>query len=147
MPQYEVWSDASWQPTNGTNKGPAGMAAIIITPSSTRKIIIARDTSSTNCRAELIAALLGVQEIPISSEFILYTDSMYVIRCIKGARIIINLDIAVAFRKLLATRMCLPVFVKSHSGNTMNNLADHYAKIAVTKGKLIPEEFRLPDYH
>ncbi len=142
MALFEIWTDASWIPSPIKGKGRVGMAAIILTP-ETLKIIIAKDTNSTNCRAELLAAIIGVQAIPIGSDFNLFTDSMYVIRCIRGANIKINADIALIFRKLLTSRFCNPIFIKSHSGNAMNDLADYYAKFALHHAQIIPREFRL----
>lgn len=143
LPPYLLYTDASCWQTGKPGRGPAGMAAIILTPNYKQKIILARDPHSTNCRAETLAVILGVQAIPLHTEFKLFTDSMYVIRLIQGANVIINVDLAKILRNLLQHRTCTTIYVKAHSGIKMNDLADMYAKMALKNSNIIPKEFRL----
>ena len=143
MEIYDLWTDASvWQPKLGYGIG--GVAAIIISPQGEKTIIIAKDPLTSNCRAELLAVVLGVQAIPLYSMIRLFTDSSYVIKLIKGAHIKVNKDLAKILRVFLRNRLCIPEYVKGHSHFALNNEADKLAKYAREYGPLITEEFRFP---
>ena len=133
------------------NPGPGGWAAIILYDNK-KKEIFGGEKLTTNNRMELTAAIKGLdfcinkEEKQMSlKEIKIYTDSIYVKEGItvwiknwekndwktSDKKNVKNIDLWKKLKELSDSHSIEWSWVKGHSINTMNNLADELAKKAV----------------
>ena len=142
------------------NPGPGGWAIVFVpndevttepvatTPTSGLSIEFGiryksgHEANTTNNRMELMAAIMALIETEPTTNIIIYTDSVYVQKGItewiktwvkngwNGGKVK-NVDLWQRLLALTNGRNIAWKWVKGHSGNKYNDLADQYARLAV----------------
>jgi len=132
------------------NPGPGGWAAIILNEGKEKKRIFGGEKLTTNNRMELTAAIKGLEySIHLDNEqpsmikkIIVYTDSTYLKNGITvwvksweknnwktaDKKNVKNIDLWKQLKLLIQSKEVDWRWVKGHSDNQMNNLADRLAK-------------------
>jgi len=132
------------------NPGPGGWAAIIIKENK-KKELFGGEKLTTNNRMELTAAIKGLEYChseegpqPSLKEIKIYTDSIYLKEGItvwidrweknnwktSDKKNVKNIDLWKKLKELTKSNQVEWCWVKGHSGNLMNDLADKLAKEA-----------------
>jgi len=132
------------------NPGPGGWAAVILI-GALKKELFGGEKSTTNNRMELTAAIKALEYCSTSkdnnllnSDTKIFTDSVYVKKGITewikiweendwktaDKKIVKNIDLWKKLRKLTESKKIFWYWVKGHSGQPMNELADALAKQA-----------------
>ena len=132
------------------NPGPGGWAAIILIENE-KKELFGGEKLTTNNRMELTAAIKSLEYYDsqegkqLSSKGIkIYTDSIYLKEGITSwvnnwernnwktsdKKNVKNVDLWKKLQDLVKSKQIEWCWIKGHSGNTMNNLADKLAKEA-----------------
>ena len=126
------------------NPGNGGWAAIIIDNGNTKKIS-GSEKSTTNNRMELMAPIMALMKIKPNSEITIYTDSTYVKNGItewikkwekngwrsSNKKLVKNKDLWIKLNSLCKKNKVSWKWVKGHSNNKYNNLADELATKAI----------------
>lgn len=127
------------------NPGPGGWGALIDNPDGSRTLLNGFDAKTTNNRMELAALIAAVGNLPEGVRAEVVTDSKYAIQGLtewmKGwkkrgwksstGEPVKNQDLWVALDALCQKRVLTWRWVKGHSGNVGNELADSLANEAV----------------
>ncbi len=127
------------------NPGPGGWAAVIILENS-KKEIFGGEKLTTNNRMELTAAIKALEfcKNQQTQEIKIYTDSVYVKDGItvwinkweknnwktNDKKSVKNIDLWKKLKELVRSRQIEWIWIKGHSDNPMNDLADRLAKEA-----------------
>ena len=132
------------------NPGPGGWAAVIIKENE-KKELFGGEKLTTNNRMELTAAIKGLEHChseeraqPALKEITIYTDSVYVKEGItiwiekweknnwktSDKKNVKNIDLWKKLREVTKSIRVEWHWIKGHSGNEMNDLADKLAKEA-----------------
>jgi len=142
MSKIEIYTDGACS----GNPGPGGWGAVLLYKEHEKRIS-GGEKDSTNNRMELRAVFEALKTLKKPSEIIVYTDSKYVMdgitkwifgwkkngwktadkKPIKNIEFWQDLDVEVARHKIEW------VWVKGHSGNRFNEVADQLARDAVEK--------------
>ena len=139
--KYIVFTDGACS----GNPGPGGWGAIILDEKENQINLSGREQSTTNNRMELIAPIMALKKIKSNSIIIIYTDSTYLKNGItlwiknwekngwKSAnkKPVKNKDLWVVLSKLTEKQSISWKWVKAHSGNKFNELADKLATEAI----------------
>jgi ribonuclease HI len=139
--KYEIYTDGACS----GNPGPGGWGAVILEEDKNQKNISGNEKDTTNNRMELMATIMALEEIRTNSEVIIYTDSKYVKNGItewikkwekngwKSAnkKPVKNKDLWVKLDNLCKDNEIIWKWVKGHSNNKYNNLADELATQAI----------------
>jgi ribonuclease HI len=139
--KYIIYTDGAC----AGNPGPGGWGAIILDEEENQISLSGKEKSTTNNRMELMAPIMALKKIKNNSEITIYTDSTYLKDGItiwinnwkkngwKGAnkKPIKNKDLWVLLSKLTEKKSIVWNWVKSHSGNKYNELADKLATEAI----------------
>jgi ribonuclease HI len=127
------------------NPGPGGWGAVIIDKNKERKNISGNEKDTTNNRMELKAPIMALEKIKSNSKITIYTDSIYVKNGItewikkwerngwKNAnkKPVKNKDLWTELSNLCLKHEIIWSWVKGHSNNKYNNLADQLATNAI----------------
>ena len=132
------------------NPGPGGWAAIVLLKSQ-KKELFGGEKLTTNNRMELTAAIKGLEYCNSQegtqlslNEIKIYTDSVYLKEGItiwinkweknnwktSDKKNVKNVDLWKKLKELVKTKQIEWCWVKGHSGDSMNELADKLAKQA-----------------
>ena len=132
------------------NPGPGGWAAVILTKSN-KKEIFGGEKLTTNNRMELTAAIKALEYCaknegaqPTLKKIVIYTDSIYVKEGITvwintweknnwktaDKKNVKNVDLWKKLKELVKSNQIEWNWIKGHSKNPMNDLADELAKNA-----------------
>jgi len=144
--KIEIYTDGACS----GNPGPGGWAAIILNDGKEKKRIFGGEKLTTNNRMELTAAIKGLEySIHLDNErpsmikkIIIYTDSTYLKNGITvwvksweknnwktaDKKNVKNIDLWKQLKTLIQSKEVDWRWVKGHSDNQMNNLADRLAK-------------------
>ena len=139
--KYTIYTDGACS----GNPGPGGWGAVIFDQNKNQKNISGKEKSTTNNRMELLAAIMALKKITINSDVVIYTDSIYVKKGItewmarwkkngwKNAnkKPVKNKDLWIKLDVLCEKNNVSWKWVKSHSTNKYNNLADELATRAI----------------
>ena len=123
------------------NPGPGGWGAVTFDKKNTTK----KEKKTTNNRMELKAPIMALKKIKSNSEIIIYTDSTYfkngITEWIKkwekngwrnaSKKPVKNKDLWILLDNLNRKNKITWRWVKGHSGNKYNNLADELASDAI----------------
>ena len=139
--KYKIYTDGACT----GNPGPGGWGAVIFDQDDKQKNISGSEKNTTNNRMELIAAIMSLKKIKSNSEVIIFTDSTYVKNGItewmknwkkngwknSNKKPVKNKDLWVKLDKLCEANNVSWKWVKGHSTNKFNNLADELATKAI----------------
>ena len=139
--KYKIYTDGACS----GNPGPGGWGAVILDQDDKQKNISGSEKNTTNNRMELLAAIMSLKKIKNNSEVVIFTDSTYVKNGItewmknwkkngwknSSKKPVKNKDLWEKLDKLCETNSVSWKWVKGHSTNEFNNLADELATKAI----------------
>ena len=139
--KYEIYTDGACS----GNPGPGGWGAVILDKDNNQKNISGNEKDTTNNKMELLAPIMALKKIETNSKVTIYTDSTYVKNGItewikkweingwKSAnkKPIKNKDLWIELNNLCKDNQVIWKWVKGHSTNKYNNLADELATQAI----------------
>ena len=139
--KYKIYTDGACS----GNPGPGGWGAVIFDQDDKQKNISGSEKNTTNNRMELLAAIMSLKKIKANSEVVIFTDSTYVKNGItewmknwkkngwknSNKKPVKNKDLWVKLDKLCEANSVSWKWVKGHSTNEFNNLADELATKAI----------------
>ena len=139
--KYKIYTDGACS----GNPGPGGWGAVIFDNNNKQRHISGSEKNTTNNRMELSAAIMALKKIKINSEVTIYTDSTYVKNGItewvlkwkknewqnSNKKPVKNKDLWVKLDDLCKQNRVNWKWVKGHSTNKYNNLADELATQAI----------------
>ena len=139
--KYKIYTDGACS----GNPGPGGWGAVILDQDDKQKKISGSEKNTTNNRMELLAAIMSLKKIKTNSEVVIFTDSTYVKNGItewmknwkkngwknSSKKPVKNKDLWEKLDKLCETNNVSWKWVKGHSTNEFNNLADELATKAI----------------
>ena len=139
--KYKIYTDGACS----GNPGPGGWGAVIFDQDDKQKNISGSEKNTTNNRMELLAAIMSLKKIKNNSEVVIFTDSTYVKNGItewmknwkkngwknSNKKPVKNKDLWVKLDKLCEANNVSWKWVKGHSTNEFNNLADELATKAI----------------
>jgi len=123
------------------NPGKGGWAAIILNSDLNESSISGSESNTTNNRMELLAAIMALKKIKKKSDITIFTDSKYVKDGItdwikkwklnswrsSNKKPVKNKDLWIKLDTSCLKHNVTWKWVKAHSGNKYNNLADELA--------------------
>ena len=139
--KYIIYTDGACS----GNPGPGGWGAVIFENEKNQNNISGSVRNTTNNRMELLAAIMALKNVKNNSEITIYTDSTYVKNGItewivkwkengwKNAnkKLVKNKDLWAKLDSLCQKNEINWKWVKGHSINKYNNLADKLATEAI----------------
>jgi ribonuclease HI len=139
--KYKIYTDGACS----GNPGPGGWGAVILEEDKNQKNISGNEKDTTNNRMELMAPIMALKKISTNSKVVIYTDSKYVKNGItewiknwekngwKNAnkKPVKNKDLWIKLDNLCKDNKIIWKWVKGHSSNKYNNLADELATKAI----------------
>ena len=139
--KYKIYTDGACS----GNPGPGGWGAVILDQDDKQKNISGSEKNTTNNRMELLAAIMSLKKIKTNSEVVIFTDSIYVKNGItewmknwktngwknSSKKPVKNKDLWIKLDKLCEANSVSWKWVKGHSTNEFNNLADELATKAI----------------
>ena len=139
--KYKIYTDGACS----GNPGPGGWGAVIFDQDNKQKNISGSEKNTTNNRMELLAAIMSLKKIKTNSEVVIFTDSTYVKNGItewmknwkkngwknSSKKPVKNKDLWEKLDKLCEANCVSWKWVKGHSTNEFNNLADELATKAI----------------
>jgi|TARA_B100001059_G_scaffold133295_1_gene133521 ribonuclease HI len=139
--KYKIYTDGACS----GNPGPGGWGAVIFDHNDKQKNISGSEKNTTNNRMELLAAIMSLKKIKSNSKVVIFTDSTYVKNGItewmknwkkngwknSNKRPVKNKDLWLKLDKLCEANSVSWEWVKGHSTNEFNNLADELATKAI----------------
>ena len=139
--KYIIYTDGACS----GNPGPGGWGAVIFDKNKNQKKISGKEKSTTNNRMELMAPIMALMKIKPNSEITIYTDSTYVKNGItewikkwekngwrsSNKKLVKNKDLWIKLNSLCKKNKVSWKWVKGHSNNKYNNLADELATRAI----------------
>jgi ribonuclease HI len=139
--KYKIYTDGACS----GNPGPGGWGTVILDQDDKQKNISGSEKNTTNNRMELLAAIMSLKKIKTNSEVVIFTDSTYVKNGItewmknwkkngwknSSKKPVKNKDLWEKLDKLCETNNVSWKWVKGHSTNEFNNLADELATKAI----------------
>ena len=139
--KYIIYTDGACS----GNPGPGGWGAVIFDEKNKQNNISGRVKETTNNRMELIAPIMALKKIESKSDVVIFTDSTYVKNGItewivkwkdngwknSSKKPVKNKDLWVKLDNLCQKNKITWKWVKGHSNNKYNNLADELATQAI----------------
>ena len=139
--KYKIYTDGACT----GNPGPGGWGAVIFDQDDKQKNISGSEKNTTNNRMELLAAIMSLKKIKTNSEVVIFTDSTYVKNGItewmknwkkngwknSSKKPVKNKDLWEKLDKLCEANSVSWKWVKGHSSNKSNNLADELSTKAI----------------
>ena len=139
--KYKIYTDGACS----GNPGPGGWGAVILDQDDKQKNISGSEKNTTNNRMELLAAIMSLKKIKTNSEVVIFTDSIYVKNGItewmknwkkngwknSSKKPVKNKDLWEKLNKLCEANSVSWKWIKGHSTNEFNNLADELATKAI----------------
>lgn len=128
------------------NPGEGGWGAVIEFEESTKKLY-GYENNTTNNRMEITAAINAIKSLKIKSNVVIHTDSKYLMNGINDwinnwknnnwktstKKDVKNVDLWKAIDDLSSEHSIKWNWVKGHSGNPGNEMADDLANLAILK--------------
>ena len=139
--KYTVYTDGACS----GNPGPGGWGAVIFDERERQMNISGKVKNTTNNRMELMAPIMALKKIKSKSDIIIFTDSTYVKNGItdwikkwekngwesSNKKPVKNKDLWIRLNDLCQKNEVIWKWVKGHSNNKYNNLADELATQAI----------------
>ena len=139
--KYTIYTDGACS----GNPGPGGWGAVIFDQNKNQKNISGKEKNTTNNRMELMAPIMALKKIKSDSKVTIFTDSTYLKNGItewikkwekngwKNAskKTVKNKDLWIELNNLCSKNVICWKWIKAHSTNKFNNLADKLATEAI----------------
>ena len=139
--KYIIYTDGACS----GNPGPGGWGAVIFDEQKEQYDISGKEKNTTNNRMELVAPIMALKKIKSKSDVTIFTDSTYVKNGItewikkwekngwksSNKKTIKNKDLWVKLNDLCQKNKVIWKWVKGHSNNKYNTLADELATQAI----------------
>ena len=139
--KYTIYTDGACS----GNPGPGGWGAVIFDEKRKQQNISGKARETTNNRMELLAPIMALKKIKSKSKVIIFTDSIYVKNGItdwikkwekngwknSNKKPVKNTDLWKKLNELCQKNQVIWKWVKGHSNNKYNNLADELATKAI----------------
>ena len=139
--RYTIYTDGACS----GNPGPGGWGAIIFDKDNNQKNLSGNEKNTTNNRMELMAPIMALKKIKTDLEIVIYTDSTYVKNGItewikkwekngwknSNKKPVKNKDLWIKLNDLCQKNKVIWKWVKGHSDNKYNTLADELATQAI----------------
>ena len=139
--EYKIYTDGACS----GNPGPGGWGVVIIDKDNNQINISGKEKNTTNNRMELMAPIIALKKIKSKSNVIIFTDSTYVKNGItewikkwekngwknSNKKPVKNKDLWLKLNDLCQKNTIIWKWVKGHSNNRYNNLADELATKAI----------------
>ena len=121
------------------NPGPGGWCAILVEDGRNTELL-GREADTTNNRMELSAVISGLANIQEPSKVRVSSDSQYVIKTVTlNWKRKTNNDLWAKLDSVIEGKDIIWEWVRGHSGNTMNERADKFARHQAELAKLEAE--------
>ena len=139
--EYTIYTDGACS----GNPGPGGWGAVIFDEKNKQNNISGKFKETTNNRMELMAPIMALKKIKSKSDVVIFTDSTYVKNGItewikkwenngwknSNKKPVKNKDLWVKLNDLCHKNKVIWKWIKGHSNNKYNNLADQLATQAI----------------
>ena len=139
--KYIIYTDGACS----GNPGPGGWGAVIFDEKKKQQNISGKIKDTTNNRMELMAPIMALKKIKSKSDVVIFTDSTYVKNGItewikkwekngwisSNKKAVKNKDLWIKLNVLCQKNEVLWKWIKGHSNNKYNNLADELATEAI----------------
>ena len=139
--KYTIYTDGACS----GNPGPGGWGAVIFDETKKQHNISGKVKNTTNNRMELMAPIMALKNVKSKSEVVILTDSKYVKNGItewiikwkkngwknSNKKSVKNKDLWIILNDLCQKNKVMWKWVKGHSNNRYNNLADELATEAI----------------
>ena len=139
--KYTIYTDGACS----GNPGPGGWGAVIFDEKEKQNNISGKVKDTTNNRMELMAPIMALKKIKSKSDITIFTDSTYVKNGItewiqkwekngwksSNRKPVKNQDLWIKLNDLCQKNNVVWKWVKGHSNNKYNNLADELATEAI----------------
>ena len=139
--KYTIYTDGACS----GNPGPGGWGAVIFDEKKKQQNISGKVKDTTNNRMELMAPIMALKKIKSKSDITIFTDSIYVKNGItewikkwkkndwknSNKKAVKNKDLWIKLDDLCQKNIVQWKWVKGHSNNEYNNLADVLATEAI----------------
>ena len=139
--KYVIYTDGACS----GNPGPGGWGVVIFDEKNKQYNISGKVKETTNNRMELMAPIIALKKIKSKSDVVIFTDSTYVKNGItdwikkwekndwknSNKKPVKNKDLWIKLNDLCQKNNVVWKWVKGHSNNKYNNLADELATDAV----------------
>jgi ribonuclease HI len=145
-----IYTDGACEP----NPGPGGYGVVLIFDGKIKKYSQGY-FQTTNNRMEIMAAIAALEALKITTSVTIYSDSKYLVNAItqgwarswkesgwlrKGGKNIPNSDLWDRLLQLDEMHNVTYLWVKGHSGNRFNEVADALSYEAIERGDKIEDE-------
>tara|TARA_B100001093_G_scaffold517373_1_gene598743 strand:+ start:163 stop:591 length:429 start_codon:yes stop_codon:yes gene_type:complete len=139
--KYTIYTDGACS----GNPGPGGWGAVIFNEKRKQLNISGKIKDTTNNRMELMAPIMALKRIKSKSNVVIFTDSIYVKNGItewikkwekndwknSNKKPVKNKDLWIKLNDLCQKNKVIWKWIKGHSNNKYNNLADDLATSAI----------------
>ena len=139
--KYTIYTDGACS----GNPGPGGWGAVIFDEKKKQQNISGKVKDTTNNRMELMAPIMALKKIKSKSDVTIFTDSIYVKNGItewikkwkkngwknSNKKAVKNKDLWIKLNDLCQKNKVQWKWIKGHSNNKYNNLADDLATEAI----------------
>ena len=139
--KYTIYTDGACS----GNPGPGGWGAVIFDEKEKQYNISGNVKDTTNNRMELMAPIMALKKIKSMSNVMIFTDSTYVKNGItewikkwekngwksSSKKPVKNKDLWIKLNDLCQKNKVMWKWVKGHSNNKFNDLADELATLAI----------------
>ena len=139
--KYTIYTDGACS----GNPGPGGWGAVIFDEQKEQYDISGKEKNTTNNRMELVAPIMALKKIKSKSDITIFTDSIYVKNGItewikkwkkndwknSNKKAVKNKDLWIKLNDLCQKNKVQWKWIKGHSNNKYNNLADDLATEAI----------------
>jgi ribonuclease HI len=139
--KYTIYTDGACS----GNPGPGGWGAVILFGKEKQHNISGKVKETTNNRMELTAPIMALKKIKSKSDVVIFTDSTYVKNGItewikkwekngwksSNKKPVKNKDLWIKLNNLCQKNKIIWKWVKGHSNNKYNDLADELATEAI----------------
>ena len=140
--KYVIYTDGACS----GNPGPGGWGAVILDKDKNQENISGKEKNTTNNRMELMAPIMALKKLKFKSEIVIFTDSTYVKNGItewikkwklnnwknSNKKPVKNKDLWIKLHNLCMDNNVNWKWIKGHSNNKYNDLADKLATEAIS---------------